>query len=358
MDFASLIVRPIYTDERELWDELMTKHHYLGFRKLVGESIRYIVFLQGRIVALLGWSSAAYKSHHRDQWIGWSEERRHERLTFIANNSRFLILPHIRIKNLASKILSLNVKRLSADWQNAYGHPIVLAETFIDHHRFSGTCYRAAGWLALGQTRGFGRNAGRYFKHGLAKTILIKPLHPDVPQLLSSPFLSPVLSPKALVDLNQLNIFDTKGLLIYLAELSDSRMARGIRYSHLSILAIGICAWLSGAQSIGQMAKWAEQLPQPVLKSFGCRIDGKRRRYMAPTDETLRRIYHLTDGEELDQILKRWLTAACQQPDLNRDTRQTIKQLLNSQGYRLSVWITQQCSRYARQRTTLGNVQP
>ncbi|MHB8127258.1 MAG: Druantia anti-phage system protein DruA [Desulfitobacteriaceae bacterium] len=153
MDFASLIVRPINTDERELWDELMNKYHYLGFRKLVGESIRYIVLLQGKTVALLGWSSAAYKSLHRDQWIGWSEKRRHQRLTFVANNSRFLILPYIRIKNLASKILSLNVKRLSADWQNAYSHPIVLAETFIDHHRFFGTCYRAAGWLELGQTR-------------------------------------------------------------------------------------------------------------------------------------------------------------------------------------------------------------
>jgi hypothetical protein len=358
MDFASLSVRPIYASERELWDELMNKHHYLGFRKLVGESIRYIVLLQGKTVALLGWSSAAYKSYHRDQWIGWSEERRHQRLNFVANNSRFLILPHIQIKNLASKILSLNVKRLSADWQNVYGHPIVLAETFIDHHRFSGACYRAAGWVILGQTRGFGRNAGRYFEHGLAKTILIKPLHMDVPQLLSSPFLSPVLSPKALIDLNHLDIFGTKGLLAYLAELSDSRMARGIRYSHLSILAIGLCAWFAGAHSIGQMAKWAAQLPQPVLKSFGCRVDHKRKCYMAPTDETLRRIYHLTDGEELDQILKRWLTATCQQPCLNRDTRKTIKHLLNRQEYRLSVWIAKQCDRYARKRAALGDVQP
>ncbi len=79
MDFASLIVRPINANERELWDELMKKHHYLGFRKLVGESIRYIVLLQGKTVALLGWSSAAYKSYHRDQWIGWSEERRPRR---------------------------------------------------------------------------------------------------------------------------------------------------------------------------------------------------------------------------------------------------------------------------------------
>ncbi|MHB8127259.1 MAG: transposase family protein [Desulfitobacteriaceae bacterium] len=178
-----------------------------------------------------------------------------------------------------------------------------------------------------------------------------------MPQLLSFPFLSPVLSPKALVDLNQLDIFSTQGLLTYLAELSDFRMAQGIRYSHLSILAIGICAWLSGTHSIRQMVKWAEQLPQPILKLFGCRVDHKRKCYVAPTVETLRRIYHLTDGEELDQTLKRWLTAACQQPGLNRNTRQTIKHLLNRQEYRLSVWIAQQCGRYARQQTAQGNVQ-
>ncbi|SFR18783.1 Druantia anti-phage system protein DruA, partial [Desulfoscipio geothermicus] len=86
MDFASLLVRPIHADEREIWDELMAKYHYLGFRKLVGESIRYMVLFQGETVALLGWSSAAYKSQHRDQWIGWSEEQRHQRLSFIANN--------------------------------------------------------------------------------------------------------------------------------------------------------------------------------------------------------------------------------------------------------------------------------
>ena len=89
MDFASLIVRPINANERELWDELMNKHHYLGFRKLVGESLRYVVLFQGKTVASLGWSSAAYKSYHRDQWIGWSEERRHQRLNFVADNSSY-----------------------------------------------------------------------------------------------------------------------------------------------------------------------------------------------------------------------------------------------------------------------------
>jgi hypothetical protein len=338
-------------------DELMIKHHYLGFRKLVGESIRYMTIYQGETVALLGWSSAAYKSRHRDQWIGWSEEQRHQRLSFIANNSRFLILPNIRVKNLASKILSLNTKRLSDDWQAAYGHPIVLAETFIEHRRFSGACYRAAGWFALGQTRGFGRNAGRYYAHGLSKTILIKPLHPDVKGLFCSPFLSPALNPDTTIDLNQLNVFGTHGLLEHLALLSDSRMPRGVRFSHVTILAIGICAWLSGAQSFGQMGQWAEQLSQSLLKQFGCRFDDNRRSYIAPSDETLRRIFHLTDGEVLDYTIKCWLTTACEQPGLNRNMRQKVQRLLDQKGYRISVFVARQSGRYTRPRATKRGVQ-
>lgn len=178
-DLQSLSVRPIQGEERNNWDQLMATHHYLGIRHLVGESVRYVALLNGQWVALLGWSSAAFKSAPRDQWIGWSEEQRHQRLKFVVNNSRFLILPDCRIKNLASKTLALNLKRLPADWLKAYGHPVWLAETFIDHTRFTGACYRAAGFIPLGQTRGFGRNAGRYYVHGQAKTILVRPLHPS-----------------------------------------------------------------------------------------------------------------------------------------------------------------------------------
>lgn len=203
VSLKTMLVRPIKDDEREQWDYLMDQHHYLGFNRLVGESIRYIAFLEGERVALTGWASAAYKSSHRDQWIGWSSEQRIKRLKFIANNSRFLILPGIRIKNLASKILSLNIKRISLDWQKAYGHPIVLAETFVDHNRFQGTCYRAAGWEPLGKTKGYGRNAGRYYKHSNTKTIYIKPLNNRVSQMLSSPFLPDELTGReAVIDIN------------------------------------------------------------------------------------------------------------------------------------------------------------
>ena len=147
--------------------------------------------MEGQWVALIGWGSAALKSRHREKWVGWSQEQKTQRLKFIANNQRFLILPGIQIKNLASKVLALNMKRLPADWLATHGHTVLIAETFVDHSRFTGTCYRAAGWVPLGKTSGYGRKAGVYYYHGESKTIFVKPLHKDAHKILSASFLPP-----------------------------------------------------------------------------------------------------------------------------------------------------------------------
>ncbi len=145
-----LIVRPIRGEERQMWDQLMAAHHYLGLKQLVGESIRYVALFNGQWAALLGWTSAAYKSGPRDRWIGWDDDTRHKRLKFLANNSRFLMLPEVRVKNLASQILAANLKGLPGDWVKAYGHPVWLTETFIDPTRFSHPLCRdllPGGWI-------------------------------------------------------------------------------------------------------------------------------------------------------------------------------------------------------------------
>ncbi|MBF7083019.1 DUF4338 domain-containing protein [Desulfallas sp. Bu1-1] len=310
-NLKTLVVRPIRKKERKTWDELMSAHHYLGFRQLVGESIRYVALLDGKWVALLGWCSAAFKSGPRDRWIGWSDKQRLQRLRFIANNSRFLILPGIRIKNLASRILALNLKRLSSDWLKAYDHPIYLAETFVDHSRFAGTCYRAAGFVALGKTRGFGRNAGRYFVHGEEKTILIRPLRQNARQWLSAPFGGPALvdrKHKALVDLNRLAIDGTNGLLERLAMLEDPRMRREISHSQVLVLAVIVCACLSGARSYMDLGRWASALPQNLLRQLGCRLGETARRYVPPSESTLRRTMQSIDVGELCRVVAAWLT--------------------------------------------------
>lgn len=146
-------------EERERRRRLMHRHQYLGFRAIVGESMRSVAALGQQWVAPLAWGAAALKSRHRDGWIGWSEEIKWRRMHLPANKLRFLILPGVGIDNLASRILGANLRRLSRDRQRRHGHPILVAETFVDRARLAGTCYRAAGWIALGATRRLARRA-------------------------------------------------------------------------------------------------------------------------------------------------------------------------------------------------------
>lgn len=311
VDLKSLVVRPIFAAEENTWNELMAKHHYLGFRTLVGESLKYVAITpEGQWVALLGWGCAAFKSRHRDCWIGWSGEQKGQRLKFIANNQRFLILPGFQVPNLASRVLALNTKRLAGDWQAIHGHPVLIAETFVDHHRFTGACYRAAGWLPLGQTSGFGRNAGVYYYHGQTKTIFVFPLHKKARQILAAPFLPPELTggEKALVDLNAVYL---PGLLDYLATVRDPRKRRGIRHKQVSILAVAICALLSGAKSFVAIGEWAAGLSQDLLKRLGCRWSDRLRRYLPPSEPTLRRTLQSVDAEEVDRVIGNWLASQC-----------------------------------------------
>jgi len=168
-----------------LWDYLVQHYHYLGRPTLVGEHVRHLVRLGGQEIACLAWASAAWKVKSRDQFIGWDESTKRKNLYLLANNTRFLILDWVRIKHLASKILALSLRRLSADWQKRYGHPIVLAETFVDLSRFTGTCYQAANWRYVGQTKGSAKRGNSYSYHGQPKAVYLYPLHRQFKRLLN-----------------------------------------------------------------------------------------------------------------------------------------------------------------------------
>jgi hypothetical protein len=174
--FGTLEVELLETQDGYLWDYLIQHYHYLGRPPLVGEHVRHLVRLQGQVVACLAWASAAWKVKSRDQFIGWDETSKRKNLYLLANNTRFLVLDWVRIKHLASKILAFSLHRLSADWQQRYGHPIVLAETFVDLSRFAGTCYRAANWLYVGQTQGSAKRGNAYHYHGQPKAVYLYPL--------------------------------------------------------------------------------------------------------------------------------------------------------------------------------------
>jgi hypothetical protein len=145
-------------DEEALFDGLIATHHYLGYTQPVGEHLKFLVTARERPVACFAWSSAPRHLGPRDRYIGWSPEVRRRNLRFLAYNSRFLILPWVQVRYLASHLLGRMVRLLPEEWEKVYGHPVYFAETFVDPTRYRGTCYRAANWVVLGQTTGRGKD--------------------------------------------------------------------------------------------------------------------------------------------------------------------------------------------------------
>jgi hypothetical protein len=158
--------------------ELLVQYHYRGFHGAVGENVQYLVRdLRGRELAVMVFGAAAWKVAVRDRFIGWSVEQRQQQLGAIANQQRFLVLPWVRVPHLASHLLGLATRRLSADWQARYGHRVWLVETFVELDRFTGAAYRAAGWLELGVTTGRTRQDRHRTLQSPLKSVWVRPLH-------------------------------------------------------------------------------------------------------------------------------------------------------------------------------------
>ena len=155
-DLSIEMVRGTRREKR--YNGLIGAYHYLGYNQQAGEQLKYLVYGGNSEVACVGFGASALKLRCRDEYIGWSEEKRMENLQKVVNNNRFLILPHVRVKHLASHILGTVLRRLREDWYSYYGREIVLVETFVDKERFKGTCYRASNWQLIGTTAGRGRN--------------------------------------------------------------------------------------------------------------------------------------------------------------------------------------------------------
>jgi len=167
------------TKYEKLYNSLLEQYHYLKYAQPVGENIKYIVFINNRPIACLGWMSPPWYIESRDKYIGWSKEARKKNLHFIAYNTRFIILPWVKISNLASYLLGLTARIISRDWENLYKHPIYFLETFVDTEvkKFKGTCYKAANWQLLGETKGRGRLSKTYKKTRSLKAVFGYPLN-------------------------------------------------------------------------------------------------------------------------------------------------------------------------------------
>jgi hypothetical protein len=283
----------------------MARHHYLGDGRIVGETLRHVAESNGRWVALLGWGAAALKSRHRESFVGWDERTKNQRLHLVANNVRFLVLPHARVPHLASAVLARSLQRLSADWEVRYDHPILLAETFVDLSRFQGTCYRAANWRYIGETRGMRRQGSGYTEHGQKKGMFIYSLHKRAQEILIAPFPSPEIQRRrsmvTSLDVNKLPLQGEGGLVDLLREITDPRSRRGIRHPLESVLAIAVMAALGGMRSYEAIAEWAGDLPKEKLKSlrFWC--------HRAPSEPTIRRVLQSVDADEVDRKVCEWL---------------------------------------------------
>jgi hypothetical protein len=172
------------TAAEPLFGSLLQAHHYLGYTQPVGEQLKYVYYARGQPVACMAWSSSPRHLGARDRFIGWSAAQRRANIHLLAYNTRFLILPWVRVPHLASHLLARTVRVISADWQQLYQHPLYLLETFIDPERFRGTCYRAANWILVGQTTGRGKNDQTNRVNRSRKELWVYPLGKSFPQSL------------------------------------------------------------------------------------------------------------------------------------------------------------------------------
>ena len=304
---SEVVVRPIRADERDRWDALMRRHHYLGFNRTAGRALRQIAEYRGQWLALLLWQASALMCAPRDRWINWSRPIQFQRLHLIANNARFLVLPEGRVPHLASRVLGLSLRRLNTDWQLTHGHPLLLAETFVDPARFNGTCYRAANWQCLGETRGYARHAGQYHHHGHPKTVWVYPLHRRARDWLRHPLPHPDWMQR--MHNIELNDLEMEQLREHLRRLPEPRGGRRQLHSLPTVLTIALAATLAGARGYLAISEYAARLNQPQLKRLRAYFDRKRQHFVAPSEPTIRRVLQQVDPYALEQAFCAWAQA-------------------------------------------------
>ena len=298
-------VRPARADERRRWDDLVREHHYLGFRQFAGRGLRHVAEWRGHWLALVGWQSGAFKCAPRDRWLGWHASVQFRRLHLIANNTRFLVLPAASgIGNLASRALSRSLRRLSSDWAALHGHPLELAETFVDPSRFRGTCYDASNWVRVGRTKGFARHNGSYTDpHGSPKEMFVRPLRRDARRRLADPAdraewtcrATPVRYAPA----------QLRSLRDVFAGLPDSRRGQGRKHRLETVLSICALARLAGLSGPVATAQFGADLRRRELRALGAwRSAGGR--WAAPSAATVCRVMAGTDPDALEEALRVW----------------------------------------------------
>jgi hypothetical protein len=298
-------------DQIQRCDAFITEHHYLHDASLVGEHLRYAAIYRGQWLAVASWSAAARHLKARDAFIGWTHEQCRRRRALLANNARLLVLPPGQHPNLISRFMRLMLARLSADWERRWGHSIALVETFVDPTLHRGTAYKVSGWLQLGHTAGWKRDADDfYLRHGTPKQVWVRELARGACAELRAPQLPPAwatveqsVRPKC--------TFHVEPILSLMALLKDQiaefRRPQALGYPVAGLLSLIVMAMATGVcQGADDLADYADTLTQGQLRALGFRRDRRSGRYRAPKRTTFQRVLEAVYAPALEAVLLRW----------------------------------------------------
>jgi hypothetical protein len=331
-----VVVRLIEPQEREAFDQRLVQDHYLHSAELVGEQLRYVAEYQGRWLALLSWNAAAFNLKDREAWLGWNRRQKRQRLSLVVNNSRFLILGSESLPNLASRVMKLCLVRLSEDWRLAYGHEVLVAESFVDGQMFRGTSYKASGWTLLGQTQGYGRSRQDYYvAQERPKQLWGRELRPGARTILRGRNLPQALA--AVEAQAPPECFQPPAELVrmrhFWERVPDWRKKRG-DYTVGSLVAVAVCANLCGVcRGQRDLAAFAAGLTNAQMQALRFPRRGNPRRYRVPKETTFYRLLSQLPSGALEQALLQWQDAVLgQRPSHDDQVAVDGKELLNSQG--------------------------
>jgi hypothetical protein len=297
--------------ERQRFDALLEAEHFLGPRFPAGDRLYQVAEQDGQWVGLLLWCAPALHLKDRDAWIGWDRLTGAQRLKLVVNNARFLVPAAARRPNLASQILAAATAVLPDQWHAQHGYAPLLAETFTDPEAHAGTCYKAAGWIPVGQTVGFARHRCDFFAfHDHPKRLWLKPLDPRAREKLCAPELSERHAPALTVGAAArcaLNAAQRHSLKDALRQVPDPRRKQGQRYPLAPCLVVVAPGLLAGKVDLAEIQRFGTRLSQAQRRALGFWVKKGTRFYPAPTYNVLRDLLIALDLDALADVLTRWL---------------------------------------------------
>ena len=308
---GSLQARPASADELPRLKTELAAHHWLGYRAS-GQTVCYVGLVEEAWVAVAVFGAAALSCTIRERVLCWDPDVKTKRLPLLVANTRLCVLPGAPA-HTASAFLAACLRRVSGDYLDRWGHPVLAVESFTDPARHRGTCYAAAGFTAWGSTSGYARSAGAetYTFHGHPKTYWFKALHRRARWMLAAPFDAPLTMPpttRPVIDINALPLdHGEDNLLDLMYTVTDTRKDKGVRHDLASILTTVVAGSLCGAGGYGAIAQWAAHQSQDGLRRLGTRFNRRLKCYVPPSMQTIRRAVRAVDAAELDRVVGAWL---------------------------------------------------